>query len=104
MKRKIITLRILFVLALLSVAGNYAFAESFVLQGTVVDAEKHPIELASVAVVKQKVMKMTSSLGKLDLTLRSSDSVVVCISPVGPQTRNRVSQSPRGTSNVGVTL
>lgn len=104
MKRKIITLRILFVLALLSVAGNYAFAESFVLQGTVVDEEKNPIELASVVVVNQKVMKMTNLLGKFKLTLKSSDSVVVSFSMVGYQTRKRVFKRPRGTINVEVML
>jgi len=81
-----------------------AAAQRFTLQGKVTDAEQNPIELATVAVVKQGAVTMTSLKGEYSLDLNSADSVVVRFSMVGYKTKTRVLRNPKGKQTLQVVL
>ena len=81
MRRKITYLTIFFLTFLCSISQLHA--QSFTLQGKVSDEDMNPIELATVAVVKQGKVAMTNLKGEFNMTLSSDDSVVVRFSMVG---------------------
>jgi hypothetical protein len=84
--------------------GYNISAETFILQGKVVDEKQEPIELATVYVENQKIGTMTNLHGGFKLTLKSSDSVIVRVSMIGYQTRKRVLKRPHGIQNIEVML
>src|SRR5574344_1580126 len=96
--------RIFAIFAFIICFGCNICAETFILQGKVVDEKQEPIELATVYVESQKVGTMTNLHGGFHLTLKSTDSVVVRFSMIGYQTRKRVLKKPHGTQNVEVML
>src|SRR5574344_3025502 len=96
--------RIFAIFAFIICFGCNICAETFILQGKVVDEKQEPIELATVYVESQKVGTMTNLHGGFKLTLKSTDSVVVRFSMIGYQTRKRVLKKPHGTQNVEVML
>lgn len=53
------------------------YAQTFTLQGRVTDTQNNPVELATVAVVKQGKVAMTNLKGEFSMSLSSADSVVV---------------------------
>ena len=79
-------------------------AQSFTLQGKVMDEEMNPLELATVAVVKQGKIAMTNLKGEFSIQLHSSDSVVVRFSMVGYKTKTRVLRRPRGRQTLQIQL
>lgn len=82
----------------------YAQAQSFMLQGRVVDESGSPVEFASVSCLKQGKMTMTSLKGEYSLQLHSADSVEVRFSMVGYKTKIRVLRRPRGKQTLQVVL
>ena len=70
--KKIIILSILICFVCIS-----AFSQTFTLQGRVTDSNNNPVELATVAVVKQGRVTLTNLKGEFSLHLNSADSVVV---------------------------
>ena len=81
-----------------------ACAQSFTLVGRVTDEKMNPIELATVAVVKQGKATMTSLKGEFQLHLTTADSVVVRFSMIGYKTKTRVLRHPRGKQTLQVVL
>lgn len=79
-------------------------AQTFTLQGKVTDEDMNPIELATVSVLKQGKVTMTSLNGKFSMQLHSADSVVVRFSMIGYKTKTRVLRRPKGTQNLQVVL
>lgn len=96
--------RRLLCLLLLHVCILGLHAQSFTLQGRVSDEDMNPIELATVAVVKQGKMTMTNLKGEFNLSLVSEDSVVVRFSMVGYKTKTRVLRRPKGKQTLQVQL
>lgn len=99
MKIKVLILQI-FMLCM----AMYAQAQSFTLQGRVVDESGSPVEFASVSCLKQGKMTMTSLKGEYSLQLHSADSVEVRFSMVGYKTKIRVLRRPRGKQTLQVIL
>ena len=99
MKIKVLILQI-FMLCM----AMYAQAQSFTLQGRVVDESGSPVEFASVSCLKQGKMTMTSLKGEYSLQLHSADSVKVRFSMVGYKTKIRVLRRPRGKQTLQVVL
>lgn len=99
MKIKVLILQI-FMLCM----AMYAQAQSFTLQGRVVDESGSPVEFASVSCLKQGKMTMTSLKGEYSLQLHSADSVEVRFSMVGYKTKIRVLLRPRGKQTLQVVL
>lgn len=95
--------KILLILMALVAAATLR-AQSFTLQGKVVDTDMNPVELATVAVVKQGKVALTSLKGEFSLTLQSADSVVVRFSMVGYKPKTRVLRHPRGKQTLQVVL
>ena len=99
MRKKTLIFTIL--LCLLCVAAT---AQTFTLQGKVTDSNNNPVELATVAVVKQGKVAMTNLKGEYSIQLHSADSVVVRYSMVGYKTKTRVLRKPRGKQTLLVQL
>lgn len=99
MKIKVLILQI-FMLCM----AMYAQAQSFTLQGRIVDESGSPVEFASVSCLKQGKMTMTSLKGEYSLQLHSADSVEVWFSMVGYKTKIRVLRRPRGKQTLQVVL
>lgn len=99
MKIKVLILQI-FMLCM----AMYAQAQSFTLQGRVVDESGSPVEFASVSCLKQGKMTMTSLKGEYSLQLHSADSVEVRFSMVGYKTKIRVLRRPRGKQTLQIVL
>ena len=81
-----------------------AMAQSFTLTGTVVDEDGNPVELATVACVKQAKVSMTNLKGKFSMQLQSADSVTIRFSMVGYKTRERILHKPSGKQTLRVVL
>ena len=99
MKIKVLILQI-FMLCM----AMYAQAQSFTLQGRIVDESGSPVEFVSVSCLKQGKMTMTSLKGEYSLQLHSADSVEVRFSMVGYKTKIRVLRRPRGKQTLQVVL
>ena len=99
MKIKVLILQI-FMLCM----AMYAQAQSFTLQGRIVDESGSPVEFASVSCLKQGKMTMTSLKGEYSLQLHSADSVEVRFSMVGYKTKIRVLRRPRGKQTLQIVL
>ena len=85
-------------------ATMHANAQSFTLQGRVVDESGSPVEFASVSCLKQGKMTMTSLKGDYSLQLHSADSVEVRFSMIGYKTKVRVLRRPRGKQTLQIVL
>lgn len=85
-------------------AAMHANAQSFTLQGRVVDESGSPVEFASVSCLKQGKMTMTSLKGDYSLQLHSADSVEVRFSMIGYKTKVRVLRRPRGKQTLQIVL
>ena len=81
-----------------------AIAQTFTLRGKVTDEDQNPVELATVACLKQGKVVMTSLKGEYSLTLQSADSVVVQVSMIGYKTKTRVLRKPRGVQTLQMVL
>lgn len=81
-----------------------AIAQTFTLRGKVTDEDQNPVELATVACLKQGKVAMTSLKGEYSLTLQSADSVVVQVSMIGYKTKTRVLRKPRGVQTLQMVL
>ena len=79
-------------------------AQGFTLQGRVTDQDNNPIELATVAVVKQGKVAFTSLKGEFSMHLQSADSVVVKFSMIGYKAKTRVLRHPKGKQMLQVVL
>lgn len=96
--------RIVIIHILLAIVALTASAQSFVLQGRVIDEHNNPIELASVSCLKQGKATVTSLKGNYTLTLQSADSVAVRFSMIGYKSKTRVLRSPKGRLSLTVVL
>lgn len=96
--------RIVIIHLLLAVVALTASAQSFVLQGRVIDEHNNPIELASVSCLKQGKATVTSLKGNYTLTLQSADSVAVRFSMIGYKSKTRVLRNPKGRLSLMVVL
>ena len=96
--------RIVIIHLLLAVDALTASAQSFVLQGRVIDEHNNPIELASVSCLKQGKATVTSLKGNYTLTLQSADSVAVRFSMIGYKSKTRVLRNPKGRLSLTVVL
>lgn len=81
-----------------------AHAQSFTLQGKVVDENNSPVEFVSVSCAKQGKMTMTSLKGEYSLQLHSTDSVEIRFSMIGYKTKVRLLRRPRGRQTLQVVL
>ena len=81
-----------------------AHAQSFTLHGRVLDADNKPIEFASVSVLSQGKLALTSSKGEFSISLSSADSVSVKFSMIGYKTKTKVLIRPRGKQTLLVTM
>lgn len=81
-----------------------AHAQSFTLQGKVVDENNSPVEFVSVSCAKQGKMTMTSLKGEYSLQLHSADSVEIRFSMIGYKTKVRLLRRPRGRQTLQVVL
>jgi len=93
---------ILYIILLLH--AIYSTAQTFTLQGKVTDEDQNPVELATVSVLKQGKVTLTSLNGKFSMQLHSADSVVVKFSMIGYKTKTRVLRKPKGTQNLQIML
>ena len=91
-------------LSIIFIIVEEAGAQSFTLQGKVTDKDGSPIELASVMVVSQGKLAMTSLQGEFNMQLESADSVVVRFSMIGYKTKTRVLRKPRGKQTLLIQL
>ena len=101
MKQKKIVFTIWFALIGCLMTAN---AQSFTLQGKVSDEDNNPIELATVAVVKQGKVTMTNLKGEFNMTVNSEDSVVVRFSMIGYKAKTRVLRRPKGKQTLQIQL
>ena len=85
-------------------AAICAQAQTFTLQGRVVDEAGSPIEFASVSCAKQGKMTMTSLKGEYSMQLHSADSVEVRFSMIGYKTKMRILRRPRGKQTLQIVL
>lgn len=99
MNTKAILLHIIFVCTAIQIQ-----AQTFTLQGRVVDENNSPIEFASVSCLKQGKMTMTSLKGDYSMQLHSADSVEIRFSMIGYRTKVRVLRRPRGKQTLQVVL
>ena len=81
-----------------------AIAQTFTLRGKVTDEDQNPVELATVACLKQGKVAMTSLKGEYSLKLQSADSVVIHVSMIGYKTKTRVLRKPRGVQTLQMVL
>ena len=79
-------------------------AQTFTLQGKVIDENNAPIEFASVSCLQQGKMTMTSLKGEYTLQLQSADSVVIRYSMIGYKSKTRVLRRPRGKQTLQIVL
>lgn len=86
------------------VASLNAQAQTFTLQGKVIDENNSPIEFVSVSCPKQGKMTMTSLKGAYSIQLHSADSVEVRFSMVGYKSKTRVLRKPRGKLSLQIVL
>lgn len=96
--------RIVIIHLLLAIIAVKASAQSFVLQGRVIDEHNNPVELASVSCLKQGKATVTSLKGNYTITLQSADSVVVKFSMIGYKSKTRVLRNPKGRLSLTVVL
>lgn len=99
MKIKILILQIFLVCSIAEVR-----AQTFTLQGRVIDENNLPIEFASVSCLKQGKMTMTSLKGEYNMQLHSADSVEIRFSMIGYRTKVRVLRRPRGKQTLQIVL
>ncbi|MBQ7471951.1 MAG: carboxypeptidase-like regulatory domain-containing protein [Prevotella sp.] len=99
MKQKYILISILTFVCLLQTK-----AQTFTLQGRVTDEQMNPVELATVSVLKQGKVTITSMKGEFSMQLQSADSVIVSFSMVGYKTKTRLLRNPRGKQTLQVIL
>lgn len=88
----------------LACAAMSANAQTFTLQGRVVDVEGKPIEFASVSCLKQGKMTMTSLKGDYSMQLQSKDSVEIRYSMIGYKPKVRILRKPRGKQTLQIVL
>lgn len=79
-------------------------AQTFALQGKVVDDQMNPIEFATVSCVSQGKTTMTSLQGEFSLQLMSADSVEVRFSMIGYKSKIRTLFRPKGKQTLQITL
>lgn len=96
--------RIYLILTILLAFLLNANGQTFTLQGKVVDQDNNPVELATVAVVKQGKVAFTSLKGQYSMTLESADSVEIRYSMVGYKTKTRVLRHPKGKQTLQIVL
>ena len=87
-----------------SLFALHATAQTFSLHGRVLDENGAPLELATVACIKQGKVTMTNLKGEYSMTLQAADSVEIRFSMVGYQTRTRLLQKPRTNQTLQVQL
>ena len=81
-----------------------AEAQTFTLQGRVVDEQSNPMEMVTVSVLRQGKVAMTNLKGEYSMELISQDSVEVKFSMVGYKTKTRVLRKPRGKQTIQIQL
>ena len=96
--------RYLLILFLFLVVRVNICAQSFTLKGRVTDEQMRPIEMATVAVLSQGKVTLTSLKGEFSLSLQSADSVVVRFSMIGYKSRTRVLYRPQGKQTLQIVL
>ena len=79
-------------------------AQTFTLQGRVVDESNKPLPFVSVSCLAQGKATFASSTGRYTLTLNSADSVVVKFSMLGYRSKTRVLRHPKGSMSLSVSL
>lgn len=94
----------LLIITICLVASLQMMAQGFTLQGRVTDSDNNPVELATVSVVKQGKVALTSLKGEFSMQLQSADSVVVKFSMIGYKTKTRVLRHPKGKQTLQVVL
>lgn len=94
----------LLICILLNIVCINVFAQTFTLQGRVTDSNNNPVELATVAVVKQGRVTLTNLKGEFSMLLNSADSVAIRFSMVGYKTKTRVLRKPKGKQTLLVQL
>ena len=91
------------ILAML-MASVISYAQSFTLKGKVSDDEGNALELATVACVSQAKVTMTNLKGEFQMSLLSTDSVVIRFTMVGYRTRTRTLYKPQGTQTLQIQM
>ena len=91
-------------IGLMLAASCQLVAADFTLKGKVVDEDGNGLELASVTCPAQGRLTMTNLKGEFNISLQSSDSVIVKFSMVGYKTRSRKFINPRGNLTVQIIL
>ena len=91
---------LLVIMLLLAFGLQELHSQTFTLRGKVSDENNNPLELATVAVVKQGRVTFTNLKGEFSMELASADSVVVRFTMVGYQEKTRVLRKPKGTQTL----
>ena len=89
---------------LFSICCLNAMSQTFTLQGRVTDSNNNPVELATVAAVKQGRVTLTNLKGEFSMILNSADSVAIRFSMVGYKTKTRILRKPKGKQTLLVQL
>ena len=93
-----------FIIIICLIATLKMMAQEFTLQGRVTDDDNNPVELATVSVVSQGKVALTSLKGEFSMHLHSADSVAVKFSMIGYKTKVRILRKPRGKQTLQVVL
>ena len=101
MRLKFVFIHIILFLTMASAAAD---AQTFTLKGKVSDENNNPLELATVAVVKQGRVTFTNLKGEFHFELQSADSVEVRFSMVGYETKTRVLRKPKGVQTLVIQM
>lgn len=96
--------KLLYIICVLLLVPVAMWSADFVLAGRVVDDDGNPVELASVACVRQGKATMTNFDGRFSLTLSSEDSVRIRFSMIGYKAKERVLRKPKGRQSLQITL
>ena len=89
---------------LLLTASSTLYAADFTLKGKVVDEDGNAMELVSVTCPSQGKLAMTNLKGEFNISLQSSDTVIVRFSMIGYRPRVRTFVKPRGNLTVQIVM
>lgn len=74
------------------------------IKGKVIDADNRPVEFATVRINKSTIGTITNLRGEYDLSVASSDSLVVIFNCLGYKESSRTLHNPEGTVQLDVRL
>src|SRR5574344_256804 len=98
MKQRLVLLYIFFLCAI------NAMAQTFILQGKVIDTDNNPVELTTVSFIRQGKVVMTNLKGEFKMQLHSADTVAVKFSMIEYKTKTKILRRPHGKQTFQIVL